>query len=296
MYYLPFKYEQPMFRPPSEAYSLILQITFGCSWNKCAFCEMYAQKQFRVKSFDTVKEEIEAVANQGIRIKKVFLADGDAMVLSANKLIRILNEINSNLDGIRRVSAYARPKDIASKTVEELIGLKEAGLDLLYVGIESGDDEVLKRVNKGETYESTVAGLKKAKEAGIKLSVMILNGLGGKELSKQHAINSARVLNAVQPEFASTLVLSFPYGEEHFKGKFTGEFTSLSKLELIQEMQIFLKHTELEQTVFRSDHASNYLVLKGILGRDKEKLLTMTDNVLSRPETAHLRKEWERGL
>ncbi|MEA2041955.1 MAG: hypothetical protein U9N85_05320 [Bacteroidota bacterium] len=138
--------------------------------------------------------------------------------------------------------------------------------------------------------------MKKAKQAGIKLSVMILNGLGGKEYSRQHAVNSAKVLNAVQPEFASTLVLSFPYGEKHFKKKQKGKFTALNTLELITEMQILLEHTELNQTVFRSDHASNYLVLKGILGRDKEKLLAAIQEVLVSPEKARLREEWERGL
>lgn len=296
MNFLPIEYEQPLFRPPSEAYSLIFQVTSGCSWNTCTFCEMYTQKQFKVKPFEQVKKEIQATAQMNAGFKKIFLADGDAMVLSTNKLLRILNEINANFSGIRRVSAYAKPKDIAAKSVAELQSLKAAGLDLLYIGIESGDDKVLENVNKGETYRSTVTGLKKAKQAGIKLSVMILNGLGGKEYSRQHAVNSAKVLNAVQPEFASTLVLSFPYGEKHFKKKQKGKFTALNTLELITEMQILLEHTELNQTVFRSDHASNYLVLKGILGRDKEKLLAAIQEVLVSPEKARLREEWERGL
>ncbi len=294
MNYFSFKYEEPLFRPPSEAYSLILQITGGCSWNECAFCEMYSSKTFKIKPFELVKKEIESVS--GFRFNKVFLADGDAMVLSANKLLKILREIKSKLSGVRRISIYARPSDFLKKSAEELKELKSAGLDLAYVGIESGDDEVLKNVNKGETSNTTLEGLLKAKDAGIKLSVMILNGLGGKELTVQHAVNSAGLLNKLQPEFLSTLVLSFPYGEEHFKKRYAGNFTALNKLELINEIGILLQHTELKQTVFRSDHASNYLVLKGILLKDKENLLNKINFVLQNPDKANLREEYMRGL
>ena len=296
MHHFPISYEQPLFRPPSEAASLILQITSGCSWNKCAFCEMYASKSFKTKPFEQIKEEIRQVANSGLKFNKVFLADGDAMVLSANKLNQILNELKNTFAKTRRISVYARPSDFARKSLQELKDLKYAGLDLAYVGIESGDDELLRLINKGETYKSTVEGLQKAREAGIKLSVMILNGLGGRELSKQHSLQSARLLNEIQPEYASTLVLSFPLGEQHFKNRYTGKFTMLNKLELIEEMRIFIANTELNQTIFRSDHASNYLVLKGILSKDKEMLLTKIDDVLNNPQLANLRKEWQRGL
>ena len=292
----PINYEQPLFRPPSEANSLILQITSGCSWNKCAFCEMYSSKSFRIKPFDKIKTEIKQIANSDLKFNKIFLADGDAMVLSAEKLSEIINELNKKFTKIRRISTYARPSDFARKSLEELKELKSMGLDLAYVGIESGDDELLQLINKGETYKSTAEGLIKAKEAGIKLSVMILNGLGGKELSKQHAIRSARLLNEIQPEFVSTLVLSFPFGEQHFKKSYASKFTMMNQLELIEEMRIFIENTKLSQTVFRSDHASNYLVLKGILSKDKETLLEKIDYVLNNPQLANLRKEWQRGL
>ncbi len=292
----PIQYEQPLFRPPSEARSLILQITSGCSWNKCAFCEMYASKSFKIKPFSEIKNEIEQIANFAYPFNKVFLADGDAMVLSVDKLLEIVKEIKNKLHKVRRISIYARPSDFARKSLSELKELKSGGLDLAYVGAESGDDELLRLINKGETYKSTVEGLQKAKEAGIKLSVMILNGLGGKELSRQHAINSAKLINEIQPEYLSTLVLSFPYGEQHFKNRYAGEFTMLNKFELIEEMSVFLKHLELKQTVFRSDHASNYLVLKGILSKDKEMLLSKINDVLTNPENARLREERERGL
>ncbi|RLD51591.1 MAG: radical SAM protein [Bacteroidetes bacterium] len=296
MYNFPIQYEQPLFRPPSEARSLILQITSGCSWNKCAFCEMYASKLFKVKPFEDVQKEIEQVANSGYVFNKVFLADGDAMVLSAKKLNKILYEIKNKFRKVRRISVYARPSDFANKSLSELKELKSAGLDLAYVGAESGDDEVLRNINKGETFKSTIKGLLKAKEAGIKLSVMILNGLGGAELSRQHAVNSAKLINEIQPEYVSTLVLSMPLGEGHFKNRYAGKFTMLSKFELIEELGIFLKHSELKQSIFRSDHASNYLILKGILSKDKDLLISKIDTVLNHPQSANLREEFERGL
>ncbi len=289
-------YNEPLFRPPSEAYSLIFQVTLGCSWNKCAFCEMYTSKKFKVRKQEEIYNEIKEVAAITQDVRKIFLADANAMVLSSVKLLDILNELNNNFPRIRRVSAYALPKDISSKTDEELSELSKAGLKLIYVGIESGDDEVLKSVNKGETFNSTVDGLLKAKKAGIKSSVMILNGLGGKKYSKQHAENSAKIINAIKPEFVSTLVLSYPFGIAHFKKRYNSDFTPLNKLELIEEMEIFLKNLNLENSIFRSDHASNYLVLKGILNRDKETLLKNIRNVLNNPESARFRQEWERGL
>ena len=289
-------YNEPLFRPPSEAYSLIFQVTLGCSWNKCAFCEMYTSKKFKVRKQEEIFNEIKEVAAITQDIRKIFLADANAMVLLSGKLLEILNELNNNFPRISRVSAYALPKDISSKTDEELSELRKAGLKLIYVGIESGDDEVLKSVNKGETFNSTVDGLLKAKKAGIKSSVMILNGLGGKKYSKQHAVNSAKIINVIQPEFVSTLVLSYPFGIAHFKKRYNHDFIPLNKLELIEEIEIFLKNLNLENSIFRSDHASNYLVLKGILNRDKEILLKNIHNVLNNPESARLRQEWERGL
>jgi len=294
--YFPLEYNEPVFRPPSEAYSLILQLTLGCSWNRCAFCEMYSSKKFKVRKEEEIIREIKEVASISTDIKKVFLADGNAMVLSSSKLLRIINEINKTFPRVTRISAYALPKDISSKTDDELKQLSDAGLKLLYVGIESGDDELLRLINKGETFNSSVDGLQKARKAGIKLSVMILNGLGGKNYSVQHAINSAKAINLIQPEFLSTLVLSFPYGEDHFKKRFKGNFKALTTLELIEEMKIFIENLELENSVFRSDHASNYLVLKGNLNRDKQKFLNNINTVLQSPDDASLRPEWTRGL
>jgi len=292
----PIKYQEPLFRPPSEADSLIFQITLGCSWNKCSFCEMYTSKIFKVKKEDAIIKEIEIASKNYSDVRKVFLADGNPMVLSTNKLLFVLNEIKNKLPKVRRVSTYALPNDISSKSINELKELKDAGLKQLYIGIESGDDDVLKMINKSETYSSTVEGLLKAKEAGMKLSVIILNALGGKTFSEQHAINSAKILNEVQPEFASALTLSFPFGLEHFKKRFIGNYIPMNIPEILEELKIFISHTELEGTIFRSNHASNYLVLEGILGRDKQRFIDEINFALNNPQLANLREEWQRGL
>jgi len=296
MYYPAIEYDYPLFRPPSEANSLILQITTGCSWNKCAFCEMYSEKSFKSKAFEQIQKEIESFKPIADKIKKIFLADGDAMVLKTDKLLKILDEINKTFPKVRRISSYAKPKDLKNKTVEELKSLQAAGLNLIYVGLESGDSELLGIINKGEDYESSRDGLIKSREAGIKSSVMILNGLGGLNYWKQHALNSAKIVNEIQPEFLSTLVLSFPFGVNHYKKKFQTEFVEMNTLQLFEELYLFLENTNLQTTVFRSDHASNYLALKGILSKDKDQLLEKLRYAILHPEQSGLRKEWQRGL
>ena len=281
MFFSPIIYDEPLFRPPAEAFSLIFQVTIGCSWNKCAFCEMYSTKKFKVKKEEEIIDKIEKASKYFPETKKIFLADGNAMVLSTSKLLKILEAIHKHFPRIMRVSSYALPNDVSSKTDEELRQLREAGLKLIYVGIETGDDELLKLINKSETFDSTVEGLLKAKKAGIKSSVMIVNGLGGKKYSEQHAVNSAKLLNIVQPEFTSTLVLSFPFGENFYKNKFSGEYISMTTTDLLKEMEILISNTDLNSSIFRSNHASNFLVLEGILSRDKEKLLHQIRSVLN---------------
>lgn len=292
------QYIEPVFRPPSEARSLILQVTNGCSWNKCTFCEMYTQpqKRFRPKPFADIEAEIKAVAATGHPVRRVFLADGDAMTLSHRRLGEILACINANLPTVQRVSSYCLPRNLRRKTVEQLAELRGMGLSLFYVGCESGDDLVLERVSKGETYQSSLEALQKIKAAGAGSSVMILNGMGGTRYSQQHAVNSARLMNAAQPEYLSTLVVSFPAGVERYQAGFQGEFEPLDQAGLFAEMQWLLETLELDNTIFRSDHASNYLVLKGTLGRDKEKLLSQVRAAIERPGSVPLRQEWQRGL
>ncbi len=289
-------YSEPLFRPPSEARSLIIQTTIGCSWNRCAFCEMYTSKKFRVRKQEDIFNEIDGMKPYSSQIHKVFLADGNAMVLSYDKLMRIIDKLNNVFPKLTRISAYALPKDLSSKSTHELKSLSDSGLKLLYTGIETGDNELLKIINKGETYNSTVDSLIKARNSGLKLSVMILNGLGGNNYTEQHALNSANAVNDISPEYLSTLVLSFPYGIDHYKKKFNGSFVEMDQMQLIAEMGQFLNKLDLENTIFRSDHASNYLILKGILNRDKKKLLSNISDVLSSKDYTGLRPEWMRGL
>lgn len=301
MFSLPIRYVEPVYRPPSEAQSLILPVTDGCSWNHCTFCEMYTapQKQFRARSEEEISESIRATAarfgEQVGEIRRIFLADGDALVLPTRRLLQILSTIRQHFPAVRRISSYCLPRNLRKKSQSEINELAAAGLGMVYVGAESGDDAVLAKINKGETFASTLEALEKLGTAGITRSVMILNGLGGKVLSAQHASNSARLLNAAQPEYAATLVVSFPLGEARFRANFP-EWEALSQIELFQEMESFIAQLELKRTVFRSDHASNWLILKGTLGADKARLLQQIRTAITSPETTPLRPAWARGL
>ena len=295
---LPIRYVEPVYRPPSEAESLILPVTDGCSWNHCTFCEMYTapQKHFRARDEAEVLESIRRLGERyGSQIQRVFLADGDALVLPTRRLLNLLDALRSHLPALRRVSSYCLPRNLRRKSVGELCELAAAGLSIAYVGAESGDDEVLERVNKGETFASTLDALDKLGAAGIKRSVMILNGLAGPQLSLRHAENSARLLNAAQPEYLATLVVSFPLGEQRFRAGFPG-WRPLSQRELFSEMERFIERLELQRTVFRSDHASNWLVLKGTLGADQQRLLQQVRQAIANPEATPLRPAWARGL
>ncbi|HRD89492.1 MAG TPA: radical SAM protein [Accumulibacter sp.] len=295
---IPIRYVEPVYRPPSEAESLILPVTDGCSWNHCTFCEMYTapQKQFRARAEAEVLESIRLTGERcGDAVRRVFLADGDALVLPTRRLLRILEAIRSHLPAVRRVSSYCLPRNLRRKSTDELRELAAAGLSIAYVGAESGDDEVLERVHKGETFASTVDALERLGQAGITRSVMILNGLAGPQLSLRHAENSARLANATQPEYLATLVVSFPLGEERFRSAFP-DWRPLSQHELFVEMERFLERLELQRTVFRSDHASNWLVLKGTLDADKPRLLRQLRLAIADPAAAPLRPAWARGL
>ncbi len=252
------------------------------------------QKKFRARDEAQVLEEIRRAGEQLI-VNRVFLADGDALVLPTRRLLAILQAIREHMPEVRRVSSYCLPRNLRKKSVEELKELADAGLKMAYVGCESGDDEVLARVKKGETFDSSLSALDKLGQAGITRSVMILNGLGGQALSDQHADNSARLMNEAQPEYLSTLVVSFPMGEARFREQFA-DYRPLSQLQLFGEVERLLAGLELQHTVFRSDHASNYLVLKGNLGRDQARLLAQVRSALEQPQQANLRQEWQRGL
>ena len=289
-------YHEPLFRPPSEARSLILQITLGCSWNKCSFCEMYTSKQFTARKEEDIFKDIEGLKPYSEQIRRVFLADGDPLVLSTSRLLKILRKVKDTFPNLQRISTYASPSNLARKSSVELKELYDAGLTLLYVGIESGDSEVLHAIQKGETFETTIEGLNKSKAVGMNSSVMIINGVGGKLLTQQHGINSAKVLNETQPKYASTLVLTTHKGLDHYKDRYLGDFQQLNQVELFTEMQLFMEQLELKETIFRSDHASNNLVLKGVLGKDKQRFLNQIQLALEHPDLANLRSDYLRGF
>ncbi len=290
------RYEGSIYRPPSEADSLILQATIGCSYNRCTFCAMYREKKFRVRPLEELREEIAWARENLPGVRKVFLADGDALVAKASFLHQVLEELNRAFPGLRRVSAYASPQSIQVRTVEEMRNLKEAGLGLYYLGIESGDDAALAEMEKGVDAEEMIACGRKVGEAGVRLSTMILLGAGGRAGSRRHAEASAKVVNAIQPKFVSTLVMSpvpgTPLGDQDARG----EFDRLTPVELAAELRTFLAGLELNGTIFRSNHASNYLALAGTLPKDKARMVAALDAVLNDPEHAPFRPEWLRGL
>jgi radical SAM superfamily enzyme YgiQ (UPF0313 family) len=254
------------------------------------------QKKFRARDETEVLGSVRwAAEHLGERVRRVFLADGDALVLPTHRLLAVLAAIAAQLPSVTRVSSYCLPRNLRRKSVAELAGLRAAGLELVYVGAESGDDTVLGRVGKGETFDSTREALDKLGEAGIRRSVMILNGLGGQAFTAQHADNSARLANATQPEYLATLVVSFPQGEARFRSGFP-EWEPLDQAGLFREMERLLAGLELTRTIFRSDHASNWLVLKGTLGKDKLRLLEQVRSAIADPARAPLRPAWSRGL
>jgi len=242
---------------------------------------MYSSKQFKVRKVEDLVPEIEILSKIYRGTRKVFLADGNAFVLSYEKMAPILIEINKKFEKIQRISSYALPKDILSKTDVELKELRSLGLKLLYIGIETGDDELLALINKGENFSSTLSGVLKAQEAGIDTSIMIINGLGGSKYSRQHAVNSAKIINQINPKYLSTLTLSLPYGLTHFNERFVGEYIPQTVVELFEELRLFLLITDLNNVIYRSNHVSNNLILEGVLSKDKEILIEKIDRAIT---------------
>jgi radical SAM superfamily enzyme YgiQ (UPF0313 family) len=289
-------YEGTLYRPPSEADSLILQATIGCSYNECTFCAMYREKRFRVRKLEELEREIDwARAHLG-PVTKVFLADGDALMAKSAFLGALLERLKAAFPDLRRVSCYASPQALAVRSVEEMTSLRERGLSLYYLGVESGHDDVLLRLRKGVDAAEMIRVARKAHDAGVKLSTMILLGAGGRAGSLEHARESARVINAIDPRFVSTLVMTPVEGTPLYEEAQRGEVDELSPLELARELREFVGGLELSGAVFRSNHASNYLAVNGTLPRHKHELLAALDGVLAHPEQAPFRPEWYRGL
>ncbi len=266
------RYEEPVFRPPSEARSLILQATVGCSHNRCTFCSMYKGKRFRVRPLEEVKREIEWAAKEYPFVKRVFIADGDPMVLDTGHLTEILKELYSHLPALERVAIYATPQNLLEKSPEELATLRNEGLQMVYLGIESGDDQVLAETRKGVDSRQMVEACRKAINAGFTLSTMVILGLGGKERFREHITNTARVVNEIDPHYLAALTLMvFPKTILHQRVK-TGRFSMPTMRQIMEEMAMLVGMVEVK-TVFRSNHVSNLLPIGGTLPRDREEVL-----------------------
>ena len=270
-------YDTPVFRPPSEAQSFILRLTRGCAHNKCTYCNMYRGVPFQVLTDKEIAAQIaKAAAYNREGVRRIFLADGDAMVLAAPRLIRIVNTLYKVFPHLQRVSSYAAPKDILAKTPEEMLALHEAGLKLLYYGMESGDSETLLAIKKGVDGEQSIKAGQMVRAAGIKLSIMVILGIAGVEGSERHALATAKAINAIQPTMLSALCLMLYRGSELKEQFERGEFNPLPPAGLMEELQLMMQKIELppeHHCLFRSNHVSNYVQLAGTLPQDKERLL-----------------------
>ena len=267
------RYKGKVYRPPSEAYSLIVQVTYGCSHNRCAFCDMYNDKHFAMRPMEEIREDFEMARRVYRNVNRVFLADGDALMRKTDDLIQILGLIYGLFPECERVTCYASPTSIQIKTGEELLLLRENGLKMVYMGLESGCDEVLLRMNKGHTAAQIIEAGQKARRSGLQLSVTAISGLGSRELWQEHAIQTARAFNAMNPEYIGLLTLMVEPGTPLEKLVREGSFCVLDAVEVLREMELFLQHIDSPGSVFRMNHASNYLTLKGTLNQDRERLL-----------------------
>ena len=290
------RYDLPVYRPPSEAHSLILQATIGCSHNRCAFCVSYQGKRFRAKPEAELFAEIDWAARELPYARRIFLADGDAFVLSTDRLLRLLERLYAAFPRLERVTCYAGPENFARKTVAEMRRVREAGLTMLFVGAESGDDEVLRRIDKGVTADEMIGLCAKPTEAGFDLSLTVILGLGGRRLSARHAAGTARLLDAIRPRYAAALTLIIEPREPPFAVAFGDpEREELTPAESLAECRAILERMQADGITFRANHASNYLALAGDLQRDKPRLLAQIDRALAEGERA-LRPEFMRGL
>ena len=274
-------YSGSVYRPPSEAYSLIVQCTLGCSHNKCAFCIMYKDKKFSINPIEQVLSDLAEARRLYRRIERIFLADGDALILPMDYMLQVLDYIHENFPECERVSAYASTKAIMRKTDEELRTLRERGLAMVYIGLETGNEALLKKYDKGVTVEQIIEHTLRAKAAGMITSITAINGMGGKEQSEIHAIETAQALSRIKPDYIAMLTLRVYTGTPLHDWIERGELTMLGPKELAAENRILLQHIDSEGSIFRSNHASNDLPLKGTLNRDREALIEQIDRALA---------------
>ncbi|MCK5541157.1 MAG: radical SAM protein [Desulfobacterales bacterium] len=287
-------YEGDMIRPPSEAGSILLQVTLGCSHNKCTFCGTFRGKRFNIKKDDVIFEDIEFAAKHMKRQNKLFICDGDALIIPQKKLVKILKQIQNRLPWVNQVSLYANTKSIKMKTKEDLTELHKLGVKLAYMGLESGDDLTLKNINKGADSNKMIEMGKKIRASGIKLSITVLNGLAGRERSKIHAKETGRVLSAIDPEFVGALSLMLIPGTELHEQYTKGEFELLTPQELLEELGAMISATNLSSGLFHANHASNYLPIRAKLPEEKEKTLKLIFDALE--GKVELKPEYMRAL
>lgn len=288
-------YEGAVFRPPSEARSLILQATIGCSHNKCTFCVTYLDKEFRIKSFDEIESDVNTVLPHYRNAKRIFLADGNALMMSTEDLVKILRLLSEKFPKLERVGIYACPQDILRKPVSELKELKSQGLGIIYIGLESGSDAILKKIKKGVKSKHMIQAAQRVKEAEITLSAIFILGLGGKENTKEHAKETAKVLSEMDPDYIGALTLMVIKGTEIYNEVKEGKLKLLEPRGVFEELRILIENLNLSNCVFRANHASNYLPVGGTFPADKKDILSRIDTILEKEEVS-FKPEWLRAL
>jgi radical SAM superfamily enzyme YgiQ (UPF0313 family) len=288
-------YEGMIIRPPSEAYSLLLQVTVGCSHNRCTFCGTYRQKKFKIKTMERIEQDLQEAKTYGY-IEKLFLCDGDAIIIPQTRLEEILILIKRYLPTLERIGSYANAKSILRKSVDDLKKLKDLGLKIVYLGVETGNAELLKKIDKGATYEQMVEAARRIKEAGIELSVTVILGIGGIEKSIEHSMDTARILTDMDPDYVGALTLMLVPQTELFDDYMAGRFVLPDKIGFIRELYLMIANSNFTDCYFTSNHASNYLPIKARLPRQKEKTLRMIDSVIEDKDVSRMRPEYLRGL
>ncbi len=287
-------YEGFCIRPPSEAFSILLQVTVGCSHNKCTFCGTYKSKRFRIKEWDIVYQDILFASRYMKNQNRLFLMDGDALIIPQRKIVPLFDTINKHLPWLERIGTYANAKSLRKKTLNDLKLLREKKLGIIYLGVESGDDYVLKNINKGSHFSEYVELAKKVKEAGIKLSVTVLLGIGGKDRSLEHAKRTGELLTKMDPDYVGALTLMLIPGTPLYEDFENGKFQLPDKYGMLVELREMLKATELSSGLFTSNHASNYLPLKVKFPEQKKQAIEMIDKALR--GDIGLKPEWMRAL
>ena len=287
-------YEGNMIRPPSEANSILLQATVGCSRNKCTFCGAYKGERFRIKPDEIIMEDIDFASRYCRNQRRLFICDGDALIIPQKRLMKILREIEDRLPWVTRVGVYANAKSIGLKSPEELAALREHGLGIAYMGLETGDDATLKAINKGVDSERMIQMGRKIRDAGVKLSITVLLGIAGRDRSEVHAKETGRVLSAIDPEYVGALSLMLIPGTPLYDDYRAGRFPLLGPQEMLRELRTMIAETDMTRGLFHANHASNYLPIKARMPKDKERTLELIDRALA--GKVGLKPEWLRGL